>query len=83
LWNSANVWATWKSTPWSAKDTAALVNLVERKSRYTLLQPVTQRFANWEADATILLLNPFADSAHTITGGNGKEFAKHVVLLKY
>jgi len=31
----------------------ALVSLVERKSRYTLLLPVTQRLANLVADATI------------------------------
>jgi transposase, IS30 family len=55
----------------------ALVSLVERKSRYTLLQPVTQRLANLVAEATISLLYPFADFVHTITGDNGKEFADH------
>jgi len=55
----------------------ALVSLVERKSRYTLLQPVTQRLANLVADATISLLQPFTDLVHTITGDNGKEFAEH------
>jgi len=56
----------------------ALVSLVERKSRYTLLQPVAQRLANLVADATISLLHPFADLVHTITGDNGKEFAEHL-----
>jgi len=56
----------------------AMVSLVERKSRYTLLQPVTQRLANLVADATISLLQPFTDLVHTITGDNGKEFAEHV-----
>jgi IS30 family transposase len=60
----------------------ALVSLVERKSRYTLLQPVTQRLANWVADATISLLCPFADLVHTITGDNGKEFAEHVRIAE-
>jgi len=60
----------------------ALVSLVERKSRYTLLQPVTQRLANLVADTTISLLHPFADFVHTITGDNGKEFAEHVRIAE-
>jgi len=60
----------------------ALVSLVERKSRYTLLQPVRQRLANLVADATISLLHPFADLVHTITGDNGKEFAEHVRIAE-
>jgi len=60
----------------------ALVSLVERKSRYTLLQPVPQRFANLVADATIALLQPFADLVHTITGDNGKEFAEHLRIAE-
>jgi IS30 family transposase len=60
----------------------ALVSLVERKSRYTLLQPVTQRLADLVADATISLLRPFADFVHTITGDNGKEFAEHVRIAE-
>lgn len=60
----------------------ALVSLVERKSRFTLLQPVTHRFADLVADATILVLRPFADFVHTITGDNGKEFAEHVRIAE-
>jgi len=60
----------------------ALVSLVERKSRYTLLQPVTQRLASLVADATISLLQPFTDFVHTITGDNGKEFAEHVRIAE-
>jgi IS30 family transposase len=60
----------------------ALVSLVERKSRYTLLQPVTQRLANLVADATLSLLQPFTDLVHTITGDNGKEFAEHVRIAE-
>jgi IS30 family transposase len=60
----------------------ALVSLVERKSRYTLLQPVTQRLANLVADATISLLHPFTNFVHTITGDNGKEFAEHPRIAK-
>jgi IS30 family transposase len=60
----------------------ALVSLVDRKSRYTLLQPVTQRLADLVADATISVLRPFADFVHTITGDNGKEFAEHVRIAE-
>lgn len=60
----------------------ALVSLVERKSRYTLLQPVTQRLANLVADATISLLHPFTDVVHTVTGDNGKEFAEHLRIAE-
>jgi transposase, IS30 family len=60
----------------------ALVSLVERKSRYTLLLPVTQRLANLVADATISLLLPWAGLVHTITGDNGKEFAEHVRIAE-
>ena len=60
----------------------ALVSLVERKSRYTLLQPVTHRLAHLVADATISLLHPFTDLVHTITGDNGKEFAEHVRIAE-
>ena len=62
--------------------TGALVSLVERKSRFTLLQPVTHRFADLVADATISVLSPFADFVHTITGDNGKEFAEHVRIAE-
>jgi IS30 family transposase len=60
----------------------ALVSLVERKSRFTLLQPVTHRFADLVADATISVLRPFADFVLTITGDNGKEFAEHVRIAE-
>ena len=55
---------------------------MERKSRYTLLAPVTQRLANLVAEATLSLLHPCADLVHTITGDNGKEFAEHVRIAE-
>jgi IS30 family transposase len=60
----------------------ALVSLVERKSRYTLLQPVTQRLADLVAQAIISLLSPLADKVHTITADNGKEFAEHALIAE-
>lgn len=55
----------------------AIVTLTERKSRLALLRKVDRRTANLVGDAVIHLLQPFAESLHTITGDNGKEFAEH------
>ena len=55
----------------------AIVTLTERKSRFALLRKVEQRKANLVSEAVIDLLKPVADSSHTITGDNGKEFAEH------
>jgi IS30 family transposase len=52
----------------------ALVSLVERKSRYTLLGLVKQ--------AMISLLLPLTDRVHSITSDNGKEFAEHVQIAE-
>jgi IS30 family transposase len=60
----------------------ALVSLVERKSRFTLMQPVEQRLADLVSQAMLSLLSPFADLVHTITGDNGKEFAHHVQIAE-
>lgn len=55
----------------------AIVTLVERKSRFTLLQQVTRRTAAAVEDAILELLRPYQASTHTITFDNGKEFANH------
>jgi IS30 family transposase len=60
----------------------ALVSLVERKSRFTLIQPVNQRLADLVSQAMISLLSPFTDLVHTITGDNGKEFANHAQIAE-
>ena len=53
----------------------ALVSLVERKSRFTLMRPVDQRLADLVSQAMISLLRPFADLVHTITGDYGSLLA--------
>jgi IS30 family transposase len=60
----------------------ALVSLVERKSRFTLMQLVDQRLADLVSQAMISLLSPLADWVHTITGDNGKEFANHAQIAE-
>jgi IS30 family transposase len=60
----------------------AIVSLVERKSKYTLLEKVAAKKADLVADAEIRLLTPFKDSVHTITKDNGLEFCEHARVAK-
>ena len=60
------------------KRTGALVSLVERRSRYTLLDKVASKQAEAVAETTIGLLTPHKAHTETITADNGKEFAHHV-----
>ena len=60
----------------------AIVTLTERKSRLALLRKVERRTAEHVGEAIIHLLQPLIDLLHTITGDNGKEFAKHQRIAK-
>ena len=60
--------------------TGALVSLVERRSRYTLLGNVPSKQAEPVAAATIALLAPYKEHTQTITADNGKEFAHHATI---
>lgn len=60
----------------------ALVSMVERKSRYTVLRLVKRRQADLVRQATINSLQPLADRVLTITSDNGKEFADHADIAK-
>jgi len=60
----------------------AIVSLVERKSKYTLLEKVAGKKAELVADAEIRLLTPFKDRVHTITKDNGLEFCDHARVAK-
>jgi IS30 family transposase len=64
------------------KHRGALVTLVERRSRFTLIRPVSHRQADSVSQAMIALLLPFVDVVHTITGDNGKEFADHIQIAE-
>ncbi len=55
----------------------ALVTIVERKSRYTLITKVDSRDSGLVGAKSLNLLNPIKDYILTITGDNGKEFACH------
>ena len=60
----------------------AIVTLVERKSRFTLLRQVTRRTAVAVEEAILDLLTPYQASTHTITFDNGKEFANHQTIAQ-
>ena len=60
----------------------AIVTLVDRKSRLTLLKQVTRRTAAAVEEAILDLLRPYQASTHTITFDNGKEFANHQTIAQ-
>ena len=60
--------------------TGALVSVVERRSRYTVLGKVPSKQAEHVAAATIALLAPHKGHTETITADNGKEFAHHATI---
>lgn len=55
----------------------ALVTINERTSRYSLIAHVPFKTAQAVLNTMISLLTPFAACVHTLTTGNGKEFARH------
>lgn len=59
-----------------------LVTLAERRTRYTLVAPVSSGKAEPVAQAMIELLSPHRNVCHTITLDNGKEFAEHAFIAK-
>ena len=62
--------------------TGALVSLVERRSRYTLLGKVASKQAEQVAATTIALLAPHKRHTQPITADNGKEFAHHATITE-
>jgi len=60
----------------------AIVTLVERKSRFTLLKQVARRTATAVEEAILDMLKPYQVSTHTITFDNGKEFANHQTIAQ-
>lgn len=60
----------------------ALVTLVERKSKLTLIAKVARKTAEAVSEAIIRLLNPLTPWVHTLTADNGREFAQHQKIAK-
>lgn len=65
-----------------ANHKGALVTIVDRKSKFTLIKKVESKHADVVTQATIDLLYPLKALTHTITSDNGKEFAYHEVIAK-
>jgi IS30 family transposase len=55
----------------------ALVTIVDRKSKFTLIKKVKSKQAKEVTNALIEMLTPIAPVVQTITSDNGKEFAYH------
>ncbi len=55
----------------------ALVSVVDRASKFTVLHPVSSRSAGEVGEAMMERLMPYVEIVHTITSDNGKEFAGH------
>jgi len=60
-----------------ARHKSALLTIVERKSKLTLIKKLTHKRADLVADAIFDLLAPYKRKVFTITSDNGKEFAYH------
>ena len=60
----------------------AIVTLVDRKSKYTLMKIVKSKHADVVTKAIIELLHPIKHLVHTITADNGKEFSYHEKVAK-
>ena len=64
------------------KSPYALVTLVERKSRFTLLKKINHRTAAATKEAIVQMMNPYRLKTLTITCDNGKEFADHLSIAE-
>lgn len=60
----------------------ALLTLVDRKSRYTLLGRLKDKTAPRVRRATVRLLRPHSNKRHTLTYDNSMEFAEHDEVAK-
>lgn len=60
----------------------ALVTIVDRRAKLTLMRRVTNKRADLVGQAAIDLLLPIAGQVHTITADNGKEFAAHKSIAR-
>ncbi|MDX2291187.1 MULTISPECIES: IS30 family transposase, partial [Streptomyces] len=60
----------------------AILSLVERVSRYTVLHKLDAATADLTSRAIIARLRPLQTRVHTITADNGKEFAGHQKIAR-
>jgi len=60
----------------------ALVTVVDRKSKYTIIKKVSSKKADEVTKALVEMLTPLKPITKTITSDNGKEFAYHKQVSK-
>lgn len=60
----------------------AIVSIVDRVSKITILKKVSRKSARMVTTATIEGLTPYLKSVHSITADNGSEFAYHEEISK-
>ncbi len=60
----------------------AIVSIVDRKSRLTLIAKVLRKTSDCVSNAMIGLLSDIKEFVHTITSDNGTEFARHKNVSK-
>jgi IS30 family transposase len=65
------------------KHKGALLTLVERKTKLTLIRRLPKKQAHLVAEAAIDLLNPYEEKVCTITSDNGQEFAHHEYIKEH
>jgi IS30 family transposase len=61
----------------------ALLSLVERKTKFTLIKKLEKKQADLVAEAAIDLLNPYEQKVYSITSDNGQEFAHHEYIKEH
>ena len=65
------------------KHKGALLTLVERKTKLTLIRKLEKKQADLVAEAAIHLLKPYKETVCTITSDNGQEFAHHKYIKEH
>ena len=60
----------------------AIVSMVDRHSKFTMLAKVSRKTAYEVEEALITRLSQVQDFVYTITSDNGKEFANHIAISK-
>lgn len=66
----------------SHKSHCALMTLVDRRSKYTIIRKIERKTANNVNHAALKALKQLKLPVHSITFDNGKEFAKHQELAR-
>jgi IS30 family transposase len=59
-----------------------LLTLVDRKTRFTRIEPVLSKQADHVADVIIRALSDIKGQVHTLTMDNGNEFAQHKIVAE-